>query len=277
MKPEKRCEANVRSYKKLVAPISVALLLIIAGLAFLDLQPNFVGPPPILDPNFQLWVGEVGARRLMVWDMEYVKGPSDSVSLSEAVVGGKSAAQLLVRQSSIDGAPVYVYLKQSIDGARLTELFESDIGLWVLAEACRCNSTSTARSIIFGVELNDGVHVLTFIFSDQTIEARTILAHRFVYLTTQSGAWTYQHIDLSEQYAMAHWGLPDRVSFSLVFEAGELATGQHSAYVNSIHVAKVQVNSEQYGFSGSVVSEFLFCDGRHVGVASAIPELRMWQ
>ena len=274
---EKLRESNVRSYKKLVAPITVTLLLIIAGLAFLDLQPSFVGPPPILDPNFQLWVGNAGARRLMLWDMEYVKGPADNVSLREAVVDGKTATELLVRQSGIDDAPVYVYLEQTIDGARLTGLLEDDVGIWVLAEPCACNGTSTARSLIFGVELNDGIHTLTFIFSDQAIEARTLLAHRFVYLTTQSGAWTYQHINVTRQYALAQWSLPDQLTFSLVFEAGALATGLHSAYVNSIHVAKPQASSGQYEPSDATRSEFSFCDARRLTSISVSPEFRIWQ
>ena len=270
-------ESNVRSYKKLVAPMTVTLLLIIAGLAFLDLQPSFVGPPPILDPNFQLWVGNAGARRLMLWNMEYVEGPADNVSLREAVVDGRNATELLVKQSGIDDAPVYVYLQQTIDGARLTGLLEDDIGIWVLAEPCACNGTSTERSLIFGVELNDGTHTLTFIFSDQAIETRTVLAHRFVYLTTQSGAWTYQHINVTRQYALAQWSLPNQLTFSIVFEAGALATGLHSAYLNSIHVAKPQVSSGQYDPSGATRSEFSFCDARRLISISVSPEFRISQ
>lgn len=235
----------MRSYKKLIAPISVGLLIIVAGLSFLNLQPSFVGPPPILDPNFGLWVGDSGARTLMVWNFEYVKGPGDSVGLQQAVIDGKSAAELLVMQSGIDDEPVYAYLTQTIDGARLTGLFEGDIGVWVLTEACACNGTSTAHSVIFGVELNDGIHTLTFIFSDSTIPAKTILAHRVVYLTTQPGTWTYQHINVTREYALAQWSLPASIQFSLVFEAGEYATGLHAAYVNSFQLAKPQLESGQ--------------------------------
>ena len=38
----------------------------------------------------------------MVWDLEYVKGPGDNVALQQAVIDGKSAAELLVMQSGID-------------------------------------------------------------------------------------------------------------------------------------------------------------------------------
>ncbi len=277
MKWEEWCDSNVRSYKKLIAPISVTLLLIIAGLAFLDLQPNFVGPPPILDPNFQLWVGDPGARRLMLWDMEYVKGPADNVSIHETVVDGKSAAQMLIGQSGTDNAPVYLYLKQTIDGARLAELLEDDVGIWVLAEPCSCNGSSTTRSLIFGVELNDGIHTITFIFSDEASEARTLLAHRFVYLRTQLGAWTYQHFNVTRQYALAQWAPPDHLTFSLVFEAGAYAIGLHSAYVNSIHVANSQANSRQDGSSDATHSELSFCDAKRLTSIFVRPEFRIWQ
>ena len=246
----------MRSYKKLIAPASVTLLLVIAGLAFLGLRPVFVGPPPILDPNFQVWVGDAGARRLMLWDMEYVKGPADNVSLREATVNGRSATELLVRHSEVNGASVYVYLKQAIDGARLTGLLENDVGIWALTEPCLCNATSTARSSLFGVELNDGIHTLTFVFSDQVIETRTLLAHRFVYMTTKSGVWAYHHINVTGQYTLAQWGVPDHLTFSLVFEVGALATGLHRAYVNSIQVAKPQVSSGQHEPSQATRSEF---------------------
>jgi len=207
----------------------------------------------------------------MLWDMEYVKGPADNVSVQQATMGGKSATQMLIGRSGSDNAPVYVYLKQTIDGARLAGLLEDDVGIWVLAEPCTCNASFTARSLIFGVEINDGIHTLTFIFSDQAIEARTLLAHRFVYLTTQPGAWTYEHINVTKQYALAQWSLPDQLAFSLVFQAGALATGLHSAYVNSIKVAKPQMNPGQFEPSDATQPEFSFCDVKRVAL---IPEVQ---
>jgi hypothetical protein len=251
------------SYRRLVAPISVTLLILVAGLAFLNLRPSYVGPPPILDPNFELWVGDAGSGKLMLWDLEYVKGIGDQVSLQETAVAGKRAIEFLIMQDGSDSEPVYAYLKQNqtIDGARLTELLTDEIGVWILAEPCNCNGTIAARSIIFGIEVNDGLHTLTFIFSDRVIEATTILAHRFVYLPTQPGTWTYQHINVTEQYRLAQWSLPERLTFSLVFEVGGFATGRHSAYVNSFHVTKPQLHTGpldssktgQSGFSSSDV------------------------
>jgi hypothetical protein len=239
----------MRSYKSLVAPISVILLIAVAGLAFLDLRPSYVGPPPILDPSFELWVGDQGSRRLMLWDLEYVSGLGDNVSLQETVFAGKRAMELLIMQAGNDGKPVYAYLKQTIDGERLAGLLTDDVGVWVLTEPCVCDGTTPARSVTFGVEVNDGVHTLTFIFSDIAAETRTILAHRFVYLPTQPRTWTYQHINVTEQYTLAQWSLPEHVTFSLVFEVGGFATGWHSAYVNSFQWTKPQLGTGSHGSS----------------------------
>jgi len=251
----------MRSYKKLVAPVSVLLLILVAGLAFFNVRPSYVGPDPILDPSFQLWVGDPGSRRLMLWDLEYVKGPSDSVSLQEAVVGGKKAVELLIAQSGSDSQPVYAYLKQTMDGARLADLLSYDVGVWLLAEPCACNGTITQSSVIFGVEVNDGLHTLTFVFSDLDAQA-AILAHRFVYLSTQPGTWTYEHLNVTEQYKLANWTLPQSITFSLVFEVGGLAVGTHRAYVNSFQATKPQVSTRSLDFSATSRSDLLLSDLR---------------
>jgi hypothetical protein len=249
------------SYKKLVAPISVALLIIVAGLAFFNVRPSYVGPDPILDPSFQLWVGDPGSRRPMLWDLEYMKGPGDSVSLQEAVVGGKKAVELLIVQSGTDSQPVYAYLKQTMDGARLADLLSYDVGVWVLAEPCACNGTITPTSIVFGVEVNDGLHTLTFIFSDLATQT-TILAHRFVYLPTQPGTWTYKHLNVTEQYRLANWTLPESLTFSLIFEVGGLAIGTHRAYVSSFQATKLQVSTGSLESSGAGKPDLLLSDLR---------------
>jgi hypothetical protein len=226
----------MRPYRRLIAPISVTLLILVAALVFINQRPAYVGPPPILDPKFGLWVGDQGgAMKLMLWDLTYVKAPSDNVSLRETAINGRSAIQLSILQSGSE--PVYVYLTQTIDGARLAGLLADDIGVWVLAEPCNCNGPPTTNSVVFGLEVNDGIHTLTFIFSDRTIESMTVLAHRYVYLPTQTGTWTYQHINVTREYTLAQWSLPQSITFSLFFDVGANATGWHYAYVNSFNIA----------------------------------------
>jgi hypothetical protein len=231
----------MRSHKRLVAPISVALLIVVAGLTFFNARPSNAGPAPILDPSFQLWVGDPGSRKLMVWDLEYVKGADDSVSVQEAVVDGKQAVEFQILQRGSDGQPVYAYLKQTMDGGRLADLLSYDVGAWVLVEPCDCNGTITPTSVIFGIEVNDGIHALTFIFSGVATQT-TILAHRFIFLRAQPDTWTYQHFNVTEQYRLANWTLPESLTFSLVFEVGGFAVGRHRAYVNSFQATKPPVS-----------------------------------
>jgi hypothetical protein len=251
----------MRSYKKLIAPVSVVLLVLVAGLAFLNLRPAYVGPPAILDPSFQLWIGDSGSRRPMVWDFEYVKGPGDSVTLQEAVVNGKKAVEIRIVQDGSDSQPVYAYLIQTMDGARLADLLSYDVGVWVLTEQCACNGTITPRSIVFGIEVNDGLHTLSFIFSEFAAQT-TIFAHRFVYLATQPGAWTYQRINVTEQYRLAQWSLPERLTFSLVFEVGGLAGGPHRAYVNSFQATRPHLSTGSQDSIGTSRSELRLNDLR---------------
>jgi hypothetical protein len=246
----------MRSYRRLVAPISVALLIVVAVLAFLNLRPSYVGPPPILDPNLELWVGDQGAKRLMLWDLESIEGPGDNVSLQATVINGKSATEFLILQSGSSGNAVYAYLTQMMDGERLAGLLTGDLGVWILAEPCECNAGLTAQSVIFGVEMNDGVHTLTFIFSDTAVATTMILAHRLVYLPVQPGTWTYQHINVTREYALAQWSLPGQLSFSMVFWVGGHATGWHRAYVNSFHVTGPQLISGPGDSSGGTQPAF---------------------
>jgi hypothetical protein len=186
----------MRAFRRVFAAISVILLIAVAGLAFFTLRPSYVGPPPILDPTFQLWIGDPGSRRLMLWDFEHAKGPGGDVSLQEAMIDGKNAVEFLIVQHESNGQPAYAYLEQTMDGARLADLLTYDLGVWVLAEPCACNGTITPHSVVFGIEVNDGLHTLTFVFSEVAAQA-TILAHRFVFLPTQPGTWTYQRFNVT--------------------------------------------------------------------------------
>ncbi len=243
MNEGKRCPCSLKLSRKHTAPLSVTLLIIVAALAFLNsLRSSSIGPPPILDPNFELWVEDSGTKRLKVWEFEYVKGPSDSVSLQQTVVNGNNATEFLVLQDGKDENWVYAYLKQVIDGTRLRALFTRVLNVSILRESCACGNPSADESTIFGLEVNDGVHTLTFVFSGKP---EGFLAHRTVFLYTPPQEWTYHQIDLRKEYDAAHWNwnLTDRLTFSVVFAVAGNATGWHRAYVQGFSSPKPQMNS----------------------------------
>lgn len=236
--------------RKLTAPLSVVLLIITAGLAFVNLPRSTVGPPLILDPNFALWAEDSGINRLMVWDLEYAKGTGDQVKLAQTEMGGKGALEISVFQDGADQKWAYVYLRQTIDGGRLAALFNSTVEISVFLESSSdCGQQPASQSTIFGLEINDLRHVLTFNFCQGTAQPVEFPDQRTVFLTTPSGQWISHRIDLFKEYKDAGWiqppdqlKLPDRISFSLMFGVAGNATGWHRAYVHGFSVLKPQTS-----------------------------------
>ena len=169
----------------------------------------------------------------MVWDLEYGKGVGDQVRLGQTEVSGRKALEIQIFQDGADDKWVYVYLRQRIDGARLRALFDMEIEVWVLSKAsCACRENSMSQPAIFGIETNDGAHLVTFIFSDRATEWQHFPNHRIVILPTPPEEWTVHRIDIAREYDSAQWKRPDWISFSIVLEAASSAAGWHTGYVH---------------------------------------------
>ncbi len=237
--------------RRLAAPLSVAVLALAAGFAIVQVvgpHPSEY-PPPILDPEFDLWVSDsvLGGRKLLVWEVTYFKDAGDTVALEKTQMDEKSALGISVYQDGTDERGVYIYLTQEIDGTRLRALMTEEVGVWVFYEqSSTCNDYSTCSPTIFGIETNDGRNTLTFVFSTETRKAQQFLAHRMVFVSTPRGEWINHAIAIAEQYEEAEWNYPDRVSFSIVLWAPATDPGWHRGYVHRFTVtAKTPVGSAQ--------------------------------
>lgn len=226
--------------RRWTAPLSAIFLIIVAGLAFAHLQhAGTENPPPILDPQFELWVwdSQFGGSRPLVWELEYLSGSGDQILLQKTEVGGKSALEIRVFQEGGDGW-VYVYLRQSIDGARLRALLNRTVGVLVFLEtACACKRASPSQSTVFGIETNDGDHTLSFVFSEAIVEPQQTPSSRTVFLPTVPGEWVYHPIDVAGEYENAKWRLPERLKFGVTFQVPASATGWHVGYLNRFSVS----------------------------------------
>jgi len=206
-----------------------------AASAFLNLQGTYTGPPPILDPNFSLWVTGPNGPQLMVWNLEAVKGPSDHVEINKTTIQGKDALEFRVFQSSVQSQWAYARISQTLDGARLTELMNATIGFWALKEQCHCDADLfNETSVILAAETNDGVHTIIYIFSDQLQGVKTLPDERIVLLPTPSGVWYFEKLNLAWEYRTMRWSTPDELTFSIVLGVAGEANGWHSAYVSGI-------------------------------------------
>jgi hypothetical protein len=213
----------------------VALLILVAGLAFnLHLRTRTEYPPPILDPEFQLWVSDptVGSRP-MVWDLDYAKGAGDQVKLQKVTLLDRNALEMQLLQNGTADRWVYVHLTQKIDGARLSALFDMQVSVWTFADpSCACKPVSKSQPVIFGIQTDDETHVLTFMFSNTTNELQESPTHRTVILPTPLGKWALHTIDLAGEYESAQWKRPDNLSFMIIFEASSSAEGWQTVYLH---------------------------------------------
>jgi len=235
--------------RRLTAPLSAVFLILVAGLAFTQLQARTEYPPPILDPEFGLWVSnpDLGGNKPMLWELEYGKGYGDQVLLQETTMADKKALEIQIFQDGMDERWAYARLGQTIDGTRLRALLDEKIGIWIfLGASCACNSITPNERGVFGVEINDGTHIVDFLFGQAAVAERSQSpTHRTILLQTSSGNWVHHPIDIIGQYHDAQWKLPEHISLSIIFGAESLATGRHAGYVHGFTVEKDMTSSTQ--------------------------------
>jgi len=205
----------------------------------MDLQGTYSGPPPILDPDFKLWVDGSNGSRLMVWNLELAKGVFDNATIGKSFVQGRDAVEFEIYQSGAGSRLVYASISQTVDGARLSALFNDTIGIWIIKEPCHCDASPfNSTAAILAVQVDDGEHTISYLFSDELQATQTLLNHRMVYMPTLSGVWSLREFNVGKQYAAAHWATPDWLVFSITFGAAASAVGWHTAYLNRIITIK---------------------------------------
>jgi len=227
--------------RKLTAPLSAVFLIVVAGLAFALLHTGTEYPPPILDPEFGLWISDsdFGGKRPMVWQLEYEKGAGDQILLQETAIANKTALEIQIFQDGADQRWTYVRLGQTIDGTRLRALLDEEVGIWVLLQAsCACSRPPSDQTGVFEIQTNDGTHVLDFVFTETATGMNVSPTRREIFLQTPRGEWAHYPIDLAMHYREAQWRLPDRMSLSIILGAPREATGWHTAYVHGFSVTK---------------------------------------
>jgi len=242
-------------FRKYFAATSIVILLLVAGFAFLKLQGTYFGPPPILDPNFQLWSGNGNRSELMVWNLETTNLAGTQYTTTRAIVQGHDALRLALLQSGVGSHMAYLRLSETLDGARLATLMNSTLSLWVFKEPCNCDSNPFDKSsVLTAVETNDGMHTLSFILTDLRQGTLTILSHRIVFMPTPSDRWVLEIMSIGREYADANWGQPGFLTFSLILSVGGGNVGWHVTYLANI---MIQSSPSQLGLAEAAVAFLL--------------------
>lgn len=214
--------------RRFTAPISIVLLIIVVVVApFTILKSNPVISPPVLDPNFELWMRDSGRTHLVVWRSEYVTARGDSISLNRTAFDHMTALKFDLMKQNKSGS-TYAFVTQIIDGPRLAALFTLNISVWILRE-----SSPSAGSEVFGIELNDGTHVLTYFFSTPPMETLVRWDERLVLIQTPRDQWVKVPLDIANQFYNAQWKRPERVTLGIIFGAGSDLTGSRRAYLHN--------------------------------------------
>jgi hypothetical protein len=182
----------------------------------------------------------------MVWDRELVMGAFDHITLNETVANGRDAVELAVFQSGEPPGWVYEALTQTLDGGRLSELFASTVGLWFMKEPCHCDDDPFNRTAVtLLVEVNDGIHTLSVLFSDKSTGTLTLLNHRIEFRAAPSGTWTFEEFNFTREYLAAHWLLPNSLTFRIIFGVAQGSLGWHYAYLDRITITSNSLRTSQ--------------------------------
>lgn len=108
-----------------------------------------------------------------------------------------------------------------------------------MKEPCHCDVNPFSNtSVVLAVDVNDGEHTISFLFSDELQAAQTLLNHRIVFMPTPSGVWSFREFNVAKQYEAAHWATPNSLVFSITFGAAGSAVGSHTAYLERIITIK---------------------------------------
>lgn len=170
----------------------------------------------------------------MVWTREIVRGPNDQAVTNQRDKQGKKALELGIYQSGSAGW-VYESLTESLDGARVMSLLNGTVGMWMLKEPCSCDGNPYNKAAVtLSLEINDGLHSLSFLLSDSFTGTFTLPNQKIVFVPTPSGVWSYQQLNVGGEFASSHWPIPSNLRFSLVFGVAPGAVGWHYSYLSSV-------------------------------------------
>jgi hypothetical protein len=130
-----------------------------------------------------------------------------------------------------------IHIKQPIRGNALERMLEKKVGVWVYPTFPYIyDEIEKDPRNVFGIEINDGEHIIWFVFSNHPDQTYTLRNHRIVIIDTPLNEWSYREINIAEQYIEAGWELPEDISFIFITGATKVLEGNFSGYVKEIIV-----------------------------------------
>jgi len=224
----------MKFFRRYFGPVSIAILLLITTYSYLNLQGTSPPQPAILDPDFTLWTQTGNLTQPLVWSLES-NAAHDRIMADRVTLLKKDALRLSIYQNETQSGDSFISVSETLDGARLTRLMNSIIGLWVFKNVCNCDSNPFGNaSELQAVQINDGIRTISFVFTDNLQGTASFLEHRVILIPTPSDQWSYEEVNIGREYAAASWPQPTTITFSLLFEINRAPVGWHSVYFSHI-------------------------------------------
>ena len=231
--------SNRNFLRKLTAPISIILCVIIITISFFQLYGEEYQEPVVFNSKFKYFTKDpiTNGSKPLLWETSYFKGPNDSVLIREDIVEGHKCLGLHVYQDGANDTYDWttLHVKQRIRGNAMNQILNKKIGVWTYPTfTYRYNEISKEPENVFGIEINDGSKIFWFVFSNSEHKIFNLRNHRIVVISTPLNEWSYVEIDLAQHYKEAGWKLPDDVSLILICGATKIWPGIYSGFFREI-------------------------------------------
>jgi hypothetical protein len=228
----------------------MSLCILAVSAAFMAFYGQVYQPSPLLNTNLKFWTLDLGKNltRPYLWEVDIIKGSFDNVTTYPFVVDNRPSIALRVDRRNLNNTSVWttVHVRQDLKGQALDAIFRSKISLWVFPTfAYWYGSEGKNPENTFGIEINDGTHLLWYVFADGQSQVFQLPNHRIVLIHTPLDAWSLRDIDIAEQYQEAGWKIPESISFILILGTTWVHPGDWVGYFSSISVAVGPLQTEK--------------------------------
>ena len=231
---------NLRQ-RKVFGVLSLVVLALVVGAKFHQDYGKADDYPLILNPKFKYFTRDpmTGDYKPFLWEAAYTGGPKDLTFLRHDTVEGRECLGLHVYQDGANDSYSWatIHVKQTLRGEAVTRLFSSRIGVSIYP-TFRFAQDPVSREPwnVFGLEINDGKHLMWFVFSDQAGSVYSLRNHRIVLVSARLNQWSYTRIDIAGHYSEAGWEKPDDLSLILIAGATKMDSGNRAGYYGEIRL-----------------------------------------
>ena len=221
--------------------VTLTLFLLIIGISFFQNIGKAQDSPLILNPKFKYFTkdSQTKMQKPFLWEATYTLGPNDSGFLRRDIVSDNECLGLHLYQDGSNDTYAWAttHVKQAIRGSDVSRLFRSDVSFWIYPTySFVYDMNSKEPWNVFGLEVNDGTHIIWFIFSDSAEQTYQLRNHRIVHRNIPLNQWSHVELDIGEEYAKAGWEEPSDLSFILICGATKITPGNYAGYFREINV-----------------------------------------